>query len=86
MAKAFNVSIVTQEKTLYEGSVSSLIAPSKIGYLGVLADHAPLIASLGAGRITLKEESGGRKVFNCKSGGFLEVMKNKVAILADDIG
>ena len=79
--KLFNLSIVTPDKTLYEGRVSSLIAPSRIGYLGVLADHASLIATLGPGRIIIKEASNERKVFDSKNDGILEVMKNNVTIL-----
>jgi len=79
--KTFNLNITTQDKTLYEGKVSSLVAPSKLGYLGVLADHAPLIASLAPGRIVLKEDPSGQKVFDSKGGGILEIMKNNVTIL-----
>ena len=81
MAKTFNVSIITPEKTVYEGKVSSLVAPSRLGYLGVLADHAPLIATLGDGRITLKEDSQQRKVFDCRDGGLLDIKNNNVTIL-----
>lgn len=79
--KLFNVNIITQEKIIYEGKASSLIAPSKLGYLGVLADHAPLISSLGPGRIIIREDSTEQKVFESKGGGFLEVMKNNATIL-----
>lgn len=79
--KLFDISITTPEKTLYQGRVSSLIAPSSLGYLGVWADHAPLIATLTNGRIVLKEDSNEQKVFDCKSGGILEIMKNNVTIL-----
>lgn len=82
--KSFNLSITTPDKTLYDGKVSSLVAPSKIGYLGVLADHAPLIAVLGPGRIMLREDSGGEKVFNSEGSGLLEIMKNSVTILLSD--
>ena len=81
MAKLFNLSIISPDKTLYEGRISSLTAPSKLGYLGVLADHAPLIATLGPGRITLREDSDEQKVFNSKGDGLLEIMKNNVTIL-----
>lgn len=79
--KSFSLSIITPDKTLYEGNVSSLIAPSRLGYLGVLADHAPLIAILAAGRITLREGLNGQKVFDSKAGGLLEIKKNNVTIL-----
>lgn len=81
MAKFFDLSIVSPEKTIYEGRVSSLTAPSVLGYLGVLADHAPLIAVLDDGRITFKEDSNEQKTFLSSPGGILEVVKNKVTIL-----
>lgn len=79
--KLFDLSITTQEKTLYHGRASSLIAPSTLGYLGVWADHAPLIATLTKGRITLREDSNEQKVFESKDGGVLEIMNNNVTIL-----
>lgn len=79
--KLFNISIITPDKTLYEGRISSLIAPSKLGYLGVLADHAPLIATLASGKIILKEDSKEQKIFNSKGDGLLEIMNNNVTIL-----
>jgi F-type H+-transporting ATPase subunit epsilon len=79
--KLFDLSITTQEKTLYHGRVSSLIAPSTLGYLGVWADHAPLIATLTSGRIILREDSNEQKVFESKDRGVLEIMNNNVTIL-----
>jgi F-type H+-transporting ATPase subunit epsilon len=79
--KLFNISITTQEKNLYQGQASSLIAPSTLGYLGVWADHAPLIATLTKGRITLRGDSNEQKVFESKDGGVLEIMNNNVTIL-----
>jgi F-type H+-transporting ATPase subunit epsilon len=84
MPKLFNLSIITVDKTLYEGRISSLIAPSRLGYLGVLADHAPLIATLGPGKIILREDSNGQKIFNSKGSGLLEIMKNRVTILLNE--
>jgi len=81
MARSFNLSIITPEATLYDGKVSSLVVPSKLGYMGVLADHAPLIATLAKGRITLKDEMDKQKVFDSTPDGILEVVSNKVTIL-----
>jgi F0F1-type ATP synthase epsilon subunit len=58
-----------------------LIARSKLGYLGVLADHAPIIAALADGKITATDDSGKTNIFDSKGGGFLEVVKNKAVIL-----
>jgi F-type H+-transporting ATPase subunit epsilon len=80
----FLLSIVTPEKIFYEEEVSSLVAPGIEGYLGILTDHAPLITALVPGRLTVKN-SKEPEVIMAVSGGFLEVLKNKVVILADAV-
>ena len=80
----FLLSIVTPEKTFYEEEVSSVIAPGIEGYLGILTDHAPLITALVPGKLTIKN-SKRPEVIMAVSGGFLEVLKNKVVILADAV-
>jgi F-type H+-transporting ATPase subunit epsilon len=78
------LTIVTPEKIFYEDEVSSLIAPGSEGYLGVLTNHAPLITGLVPGKLTVKDESN-QEVHLAVSGGFMEVFKNQVTILADSI-
>jgi F-type H+-transporting ATPase subunit epsilon len=78
------LTIVTPEKIFYEDEVTSLIAPGSEGYLGVLTDHAPLITGLVPGKLTVKDESN-QEVHLAVSGGFMEVFKNQVTILADSI-
>lgn len=80
----YKLVIVTPEKKFYEDEVSSLIAPGSLGYLGVLTDHAPLITELVPGKLTVKDAKDQEKIFAI-SGGFLEVLKNNVTILADSI-
>ena len=81
MAKTFQVGIFSKDKSVYEGEVVSLVAPSVSGYLGVLAEHAPLAARLSAGKIVLRFTSGGPLEFNSVAGGFLEVRQNQATIL-----
>lgn len=81
MTKTFNVKIITPEKMTYEGKVTSVVAPSALGYFGIWANHAPLIAKLDAGRLTLIEETGKTVVLDVKQTGFLEVLMNNVTIL-----
>jgi F-type H+-transporting ATPase subunit epsilon len=78
------LTIVTSEKIFYEDEVSSLIAPGSEGYLGVLTNHAPLITGLVPGKLTVKDENN-QEVNFAVSGGFMEVFKNQVTILADSI-
>jgi F-type H+-transporting ATPase subunit epsilon len=78
------LTIVTPEKIFYEDEVISLIAPGSEGYLGVLTDHAPLITALAPGKLTVKDQKNQELIF-ALGGGFLEVLKNKVTVLAQSI-
>ena len=75
-----NVNIITPDKNLYTGDASSLIVPGSDGLLGILDNHAPLISSLKEGQVKLTN-SEGEKTFDVK-GGVIEVLNNKVIILA----
>ncbi|MFA5146439.1 MAG: F0F1 ATP synthase subunit epsilon [Candidatus Omnitrophota bacterium] len=80
MVKAFDLSIMTPDKMIYEGKTVSLVVPSESGYIGVLANHAPLVTNLSAGTITVRSDSGVRLSFRAPDKGFLEVLKNNATI------
>jgi len=84
MAATYSLQIVSQEEMTYQGEVESLVVPAALGYLGVLANHAPLLTSLTEGLLTIREAQGDNKIFKVR-GGILEVSANEVVILADDI-
>ena len=81
MGKTFHLNILTSEKNIYAGSATSLTAPGEAGYLGVLADHAPLVTTLLAGKIFFKDQSGKQTVLESQGKGFLEVFKNEVTVI-----
>jgi len=81
MAKLFSVKILTPQNKIYEGEVSSLVVPAELGYLGVLANHAPLASLLTPGKIMLKDASGETKTIVSQDKGFLEVFHNRVTLL-----
>ena len=83
MAKTFHLNVLSPEKTIYEGEAVSLVAPAALGYLGVLADHAPLAANLKEGKIIVMKESGERVIIYSKASGFLQVLKNNVSVILD---
>lgn len=85
MAAIFDVNIVTPERIAYEGRAISLIVPAELGYLGVLANHAPLVANLTRGTITVRDSSGNTRTFGCPGRGFLEVARNTATLLLDSI-
>lgn len=80
----FHLSIVTPEKSFYEGQIKSLIVPGTEGYLGVLSQHAPLITALIPGKIEFRDENDEVNIM-AVSGGFLEVSNNIATILADTV-
>ena len=84
MKKYFQLNILTSAKSIYKGEISSLIAPGELGFLGVLANHAPLITNLVAGKIIFRGSSGEQTVIQSKSKGFMEVLKNQATLLLDD--
>ena len=79
---AFALEVVTPERVAYSGQISSLQAPGSEGSFGVLAGHIPLLTSLQIGRLRFVEEDG-NEVKMAISGGFVEVGREQVAVLAE---
>jgi F-type H+-transporting ATPase subunit epsilon len=73
--------IVTPEKLAYEGEVDSVQLPGSEGELGILPHHAPLISALGAGELRLRK--GNEDEFFAIVGGFLQVLPDKVVVMAE---
>jgi F-type H+-transporting ATPase subunit epsilon len=85
MAATFRLSILTPEKSVFEGDVEYLEVPGSEGYLGVLAHHAALVTSLASGMLTLRRP-GGLIEKHTVTGGFFEVLNNRATVLADSVG
>jgi F-type H+-transporting ATPase subunit epsilon len=77
------VRLVTPERVLFEVEADSVDLPSKSGYLEPLYGHAPLVAELGAGDVVLHGGLGDGQIYNV-SWGFVEVLPDRVTILAND--
>ena len=73
--------IVTAERVVYTDEVNVVIVPGIDGQLTILPNHAPLLTMLQPGDITVRKEGEEESIF--ASGGFLEVMQNRVTVLAD---
>jgi F-type H+-transporting ATPase subunit epsilon len=87
--KKFKLEIVTPERVELSDEVVSLIAPGTEGYIGIMANHAPLVTELRVGELRICWEHVCR--YLAITGGFMEVSGpssrgregNKVTILAD---
>lgn len=81
--KEFSVSVVTPDGPAYEGDAQMIIVPGAAGEIGVLARHAPLIATLKAGstRVHLSET----EILEFATGpGFFQVLQDRAIALVDD--
>ncbi len=75
--------IVTPDKKVFEGEVSIVTFPGADGSFQVLNNHAPLIGLLKEGVVEYKSKENKQQVKI--TGGVVEVLKNKVILLADGI-
>ncbi len=83
--KTFELEILTPNRKVYAGKVTSLIAPGAYGYLGVWSSHAPMVAALKPGRVTYRDTSGNTTILESKGSGLLEVSQTLATLLADEV-
>ena len=83
MADEFSLVIVTPSSMAFEGEVRSVLAPGTDGYFEVLIGHVPMLTSLQPGLLTIRNEDG--RTQYTVSGGFVEVLRSQVTILAETI-
>lgn len=82
--KSFQVEIADVSRQIYSGNCSKLVAPAAFGEVCILFGHAPLLTRLRPGEIRLQSEVGEHQLFFV-SGGFMEVQRRSVTILADQM-
>ncbi|HVO39442.1 MAG TPA: hypothetical protein VMV03_10495 [Spirochaetia bacterium] len=77
-AASFTWAVVTPDGTAASGTCEFLVVPTTRGELGVLAEHAPLVASVAPGN--LRVTSGGAETLVPVGGGIVEVLDNTVTL------
>ena len=75
--------IVTPSKKVYEGEASIVTFPGSDGSFQVMNDHAPMVSTLAAGQVVYKDQEGSHTIGI--TGGIMEVLRNKVTLLADGL-
>lgn len=78
-----HLEILTPEKKVFDGEVSVVTFPGAEGSFQVLDHHAPMISLLKEGEVEYKGKEGSQNVRI--SGGVVEVLKNKVIVLASGL-
>ncbi len=75
--------ILTPEHKVYSGKVYGIILPGTEGSFEILENHAPVIASLGKGKMKVLKDKTSSETYEI-SGGFVEMLNNKASVLIED--
>jgi F-type H+-transporting ATPase subunit epsilon len=78
MASTFSFELVSPERVLFSGDVSSVVVPAAEGDITVLANHAPFMSAMRNGVVTV---DGGKRLF--VRGGFVDVAGSGLTLLAE---
>jgi len=81
VSDGLKVSVISPERTLFEGSARGVVAPAFDGELGILPMHSPLMTLLGKGTLRVDTAEGERR-FGV-DGGFLQVVDNEVRVVTE---
>ena len=82
---SFDVSVVTQVKKILEQEAGYLRLRTSEGDIGILPNHAPLVAELSMGKMEIESPNKDRRDIYFLSGGFLEISDNQATVIADEI-
>lgn len=78
-----NLEILTPDKKVFEGEVRSVTVPGTMGSFEILNNHAPIISTLDDGKLIVRV--GAKEDVYLIKGGVVEVLNNKVMVLAEGI-
>ncbi len=79
--RMFKLEIVTPKRVVFNGEAESFSAPGVMGGFQVLVDHAPMLAEIGIGEVSVRDAVGNQTHY-ATSGGVVEVKNNHVILLA----
>lgn len=74
--------ILTPEQKIYSGSVYGIQLPGIEGSFEILENHAPMIASLGKGKMKIIKDKNTTEMYEIQ-GGFVEILNNKASVLIE---
>lgn len=84
MAATYKFKILTPASEVLDANVVSIVAPGEAGYLGVLANHAPLITTLRAGDLKVRFDDDRVREYRIGN-GLLKVADNEAVLLTESI-
>ncbi|UCG84957.1 MAG: ATP synthase F1 subunit epsilon [Gemmatimonadota bacterium] len=78
------VTIISPERSVFDGEATSVVAPAYDGMVGILPRHAPFMTLLGDGTLTVRQDDSTRE-FHVR-GGFLQILDDTVNVVAEHAG
>ena len=75
-----NISVLSPEKEIFSGEITSVKVPGATGQFEVLQNHAPIVAALAEGSVRIKKANGETFNFDIEK-GFIEVLYNQISLL-----
>ena len=79
-----NITVLSPDRKIFEGSITSVKVPGVAGQFEVLNNHAPIVSALGEGEVRILKEGGEKMTFQIEK-GFLEVLHNEVSLLVQGV-
>ncbi len=79
-----NILVLTPEKEIYKGEITSVKVPGVSGQFEILNNHAPIVSALVEGEVRIIESNGNRKTFSIEQ-GFIEMLNNEVSLLVQGV-
>lgn len=79
-----NINVLTPERQLYTGSITSVSVPGVEGRFQLLRDHAPIVGALSEGPVVI-ERAGGQQIAFTIRRGIVEANDNEIALLVQGV-
>ena len=79
-----NITVLTPDKEIFKGDVSSVKVPGTGGEFQILNNHAAIVSSLSKGKVAITKADGSKMNFSIEK-GFIEVLKNEVSLLVQGV-
>ena len=83
MANTVHIDVVSAEASIFSGEAEFVVAPASAGEVGIYPNHAPMITTIKAGALRIKQSSEAEETLIFISGGILEVQPGVITVLAD---
>lgn len=79
-----NITVLTPDKKVFEGAITSVKVPGTDGEFQVLNNHAAIVSSLSNGKVKIRKADGSDMTFSIEK-GFIEVLNNEISLLVQGV-